>query len=147
MALGVYLYLFVTDEAPQTRRHLATPLRRAIGALGPAAGLGGHLHGARHVPGMGHQGDPLELHYRLDENQTLELTVTHDGEDGETDAREDEANEQGDGYEYDRIFWRFAGTGQTDGSGDPCFDIRTLTAEQFADLFWATACQRRACSQ
>lgn len=28
------------------------------------------------------QGDPLELRYRFDENQTLQLTVTHRGEDG-----------------------------------------------------------------
>lgn len=44
------------------------------------------------------------------------------------------ANEQGDGWEYDQIFARLAGSGSSDDEGDPCYDADALEAEDFARL-------------
>ncbi len=41
------------------------------------------------------------------------------------------ANEQGDGWAYDRLFRRFAANGN-DPEGDACYDVNSLTAVQFA---------------
>ena len=47
------------------------------------------------------------------------------------------ATEQGDGWEYQRIFNRFSGSGYYEGpswGSDPCYDIESLTANQFAGI-------------
>lgn len=43
------------------------------------------------------------------------------------------ANEQGDGWEYDKIFARLAGSG-SDEEGDLCYNASTLAADDFARL-------------
>jgi len=44
------------------------------------------------------------------------------------------ANEQGDGWEYERILKRLSGTGQVDSEKDPCYDAEDLTALQLAGI-------------
>ncbi len=47
------------------------------------------------------------------------------------------AAEQGDGWEYERIFNRFSGSGLNESSAwgsDPCYDIDTVTAADFAGI-------------
>ncbi|MCK5154981.1 MAG: hypothetical protein KAQ69_01030, partial [Spirochaetales bacterium] len=44
------------------------------------------------------------------------------------------AEEQGDGWEYQKIINRFRGTGYLDETGDVCFNIEDLTAADFARI-------------
>ena len=60
---------------------------------------------------------------------------TGDGEFGAKYMVSSTATEQGDGWEYQKIFNRFSGSGSSfDSEGDSCYDVSALTGSDFAQI-------------